>query len=128
MYLEIHSLIITSWFLDSVCLHPKVIPISGFHCICFLTTTTLKVSKKESKTKKKFVRLSDQPFEARQELRGGAGQVLRQLSPDHARSPKRIGKVGSSCYVVNNLSIIVISNYTFLTFNVVQRYFQNKIY
>jgi hypothetical protein len=71
----------------------------------FLSTTTLKVSKQESKTKKIFVRLSDQPFEARQELRGGASQVLRQLSPDHARSPKRIGQVGFPCYVVDNLSI-----------------------
>jgi hypothetical protein len=70
----------------------------------FLFTTTLKVSKKERKTKKKLFVFSDQPFEARQELCGGAGQVLRQLSPDHARSPKRIGKVGFPCYVVYNLS------------------------
>ncbi len=31
MYIEAHSLIIISWLLESVCLCPKVIPLSGFH-------------------------------------------------------------------------------------------------
>ncbi len=33
MYAEIHFLIIISWLLESICLCPKVIPLSSFYCI-----------------------------------------------------------------------------------------------
>ncbi len=32
IYFAANSLIIISWFLESVCLNPKEIPLSGFHC------------------------------------------------------------------------------------------------
>ena len=35
MYVKIHLLIIISPLLESICLCPKVIPLSGFHCISF---------------------------------------------------------------------------------------------
>ncbi len=36
VYVEVHLLIIISRLLESVCLHPKVIPLSGFHSLFIL--------------------------------------------------------------------------------------------